>query len=521
MSPLRAAIRITLIYVGLGLVWILFSDQALMLLVDDTEAMLRLQTYKGWTYVLVTGVLFGLLAWRSLHKQRQMHERDALTGLLNWYMFRSVVDEQLQSAKNQREELAITILNIDGFRQLNSQIGQRNGDLILQHLAEKLRAESPTHASIGRVAADEFCISLRGQQAVQDLTHIVERVQRDMQSGCNKIFQSSRLNLSLSCSAGIAGFPQDASHTKELITSANLALAEAKDLGHGHLCSYRQAYSDSVRHRAQLIRDLEQVIYQAEQHCDVQHDLYMAYQPQFNDPTKPMSSVEALLRWSHPLHGNIPPDQFIELAEQHGLISRLTDFVCRRVIHELGTSGILKQLDYVSINISAHDINSPTAEHDFKRRFELNEQTQQWVTQGKVQLEITETALMQNKERARSLLEQLRARGYRISIDDFGTGYSSLSVVSRLPVNELKIDRSFISEIEQESELLIVRTIIAMAHALNLEVVAEGVENETQISILNSLACNRLQGYYLGRPVPLAQLKALHGTGHSSSQSSP
>lgn len=521
MSPFRAAVRITLIYIGLGLVWILFSDQALMLMIDDTETIMRLQTYKGWAYVLITGILFGLLAWRSLHKQRQLHERDSLTGLLNWYMFRSVIDEHLQSAKEQHEELAIAILNIDGFRQLNSQVGQRNGDLILQHLAEKLRTESPTHASIGRVAADEFCISLRAQHAVQTLTEIVQRVQTDMQLGTSKIFQSSRLNLSLSCSAGIAGFPQDASHTKELITSANLALAEAKDLGHGHLCSYRQAYSDTVRHRAQLIRDLEQAIIQAEQHCDTQNDLYMAYQPQFNDATEPASSVEALLRWSHPLHGNIPPDQFIELAEQHGLIARLTDFVCRRVMHELGGSGLLEQLDYVSINVSAHDINSPTAEYDFKRRFESNELGQQWVSQGKVQLEITETALMQNKEHAKVLLTQLRSRGYRISIDDFGTGYSSLSVVSRLPVNELKIDRSFISEIEQESELLIVRTIIAMAHALNLEVVAEGVENEAQISILNSLACNRLQGYYLGRPVPLAQLKALHGTGHPSSQSSP
>lgn len=514
MTPLRAALRITAIYVMVGLVWILFSDRALELVVEDPATMMRLQTLKGWLYVIVTGVLFGSLAWITLSKQQRLHEYDSLTGLLNWYMFRDAVDSQLQAAKDNVEQLSLAVLNLDEFRRLNSQIGQRAGDALLQNVAEKLRTTSPTHATIGRVAADEFCIALRGQDAQREILQVVQRIQNQLQQSMRQL-QTVDASCTVTCSVGIAVFPEDASHAKELITAANLALAEAKETGHGRVCIYSQSYSDRINRRSKMIHDLERAL-QTES-----NELYLVYQPQFTDPQGPMSSVEVLLRWSHPLHGNVPPDTFIELAEEHGLIGKLTDFVCAQALTELSASHLLDTLEYMSVNVSAHDINSPSAREDFARRFEHDADAVALVKAGKIQLEITETSVMQDKLLTIQLLQALKQGGYRISVDDFGTGYSSLSVISRLPVDELKIDRSFISSLRNDgNDLLIVRTIVAMAHALNLQVVAEGVENETQLRVLQELRCDRLQGYYLGRPVPLEQLKVLHGTGHSGYQSS-
>lgn len=526
MTPTRAAIQITAIYLCIGLAWIFFSDHALGWFVKDPSTMLRLQTLKGLAYVMFTGLLFGLLAWRTLLKQQQLHERDALTGLLNWYMFRDGIDEHVQAAKRENEQLALAVVNIDGFRQFNSQVGQRNGDLLLQYMAEKLRAECPIHAALGRVSADEFCIALRGHNAFEELESVMVRVQADIRQSASHLLQTNKPHLAVTCSVGIAAFPLDASHSKELIAAANLALAEAKDLGFGHCCSYRQSYSDSVRHRAQLIRDLDQAITQASSSSEAgtESELFVVYQPQLSASSTVPVSAEALLRWSHPLHGSIPPDEFIQLAEQHGLITRLTNFVCKQVINECVRTNLFNELEYVSINISAHDINSKCARQEFAQRFEQDPNTMELLKAGRFQLEITETALMQNKRYARTLLKQLRQQGYRLAIDDFGTGYSSLSVISQLPVNELKIDRSFIGELSEtnteSNDALIVRTIIAMAHALNLQVVAEGVETEYHASLLSALECDRLQGYYLGRPVPILQFKALYGSGHSSTQSS-
>lgn len=528
MTPLRAAIKITAIYVMVGLVWILFSDRALELMVEDPETMMRLQTLKGWLYVIVTGVLFGSLAWVTLSKQQRLHEYDSLTGLLNWYMFRDAVDSQLQAAKHNSEQLSLAVLNLDDFRRLNSQIGQRAGDVVLQNVAEKLRSASPTHATIGRVAADEFCIALRGKDAQREILLVVQRIQNQLKQSIRQL-QSINAAHTITCSVGIAVYPEDAGHAKELITASNLALAEAKETGHGRLCIYSQSYSDRVNRRSKMLHDLERALQATTNQADkpvsqqeyAGNELYLVYQPQFIDPKGPMNSVEVLLRWSHPLHGNVRPDIFIELAEEHGLIAQLTDFVCARAVQELSESGLLDTLEYISVNVSAHDINSPSAREDFARRFEQDAQGEALVKAGKIQLEITETSVMQDKKLAIQLLQALKQRGYRISVDDFGTGYSSLSVISRLPVDELKIDRSFVSSLRSEgNDLLIVRTIIAMAHALNLQVVAEGVENETQLKVLQELRCDRLQGYYLGRPVPLEQLKVLHGTGHPGDQSS-
>lgn len=510
MSPIKAAARMTAIYLIVGFIWILFSDRALDMMVQDQAAHLHIQTYKGWAYVVVTGILFGALAWGWLRRQQQLHERDVLTGLLNWCMFREVLNDHLESARSTHKPLAMVVLNIDGFRQLNSQLGQRQGDLLLQSIAEKLRTHFPLHASISRVSADEFCVAVRDVCSSPEWLSELAQLQVAISDTASRLIPSARPTDLVSCSMGVAYFPQDANQSKALITAANLALAEAKEQGRGLLREYSQAYGDTLQQRTQLIADLRQAI--------EEKTLSMAYQPQFEGKTNKLISVEALVRWSHPLHGPVAPDVFVHLAEQHGFVGQLTDFVCERVIQDLSAANMFAVIDHVSINVSAHDINAASAFENFVNRFQQHPQGLALVEQGKVQLEITETAVMQHIDRTLYLLKRLKQKGFGIAVDDFGTGYSSLGVLSRLPVDELKIDRLFVHDIaEKESDLLIVRTIIAMAHALNLRVVAEGIENQQQIDLLNGLNCDRLQGYYLGRPIPPTQLKALHDTGHPGS----
>ncbi|RUO30840.1 hypothetical protein CWE12_06275 [Aliidiomarina sedimenti] len=514
MAPAKAAMRMTAIYILIGLVWILFSDRAAEFLVVDPASLMRVQTYKGWAYVLVTGLLFGLLAWVWLRRQQQLHERDALTGLLNLYMFRDVLSEQLDAARSAHQPLALVVVNIDDFRQLNSQLGQRQGDHLLQGFAEKLRTHFPLHASISRIAADEFCVALRGVSPHDSLLTQLETLQTEIKDTLLGTSLRQQSPAAATCSIGIAYFPQDASHSKELMSAANLALTEAKEQGRGQRCVYRESYGESINKRAQLTADLRQAQQRGE--------LSMVYQPQFAAGGQRLVSVEALLRWSHPLHGQVPPDVFIPLAEQQGIIRALTDFACQRVLDDLTPLKLFSTLDHVSVNVSAHDINDSNALASFISRFSHNAQGAELIAAGKIQLEITETAVMQNIDHSLQLLQQLKDKGFRIAIDDFGTGYSSLGILSRLPVDELKIDRLFVRDIERnQNDLLIVRTIVAMAHALDLRVVAEGTETKNQVDLLTELNCDRLQGYYLGRPVPAAQLEALHGTRHPDSQSDP
>lgn len=510
MAPTRVALKITFIYILIGAVWILFSDRALELFIDHHPSLHRFQTYKGWAYVAVTGGLFGVLAWFTLRRQQRLYECDELTGLLNWPIFRDTLNTKIEEAKNTDQHLALIMFNLDGFRQFNNQLGQRNGDTVLRAFADELRIRAPQSCSISRVAGDEFCIAVPTSFTTEELTTKVQLFLQTIPSILAEAISTREPHAPPTCSAGMAIYPYDAQHGKELITSASTALAEAKETGRANLCLFSKQYSDSIKERTQLIRDLRQAL--------AKNELTLIYQPQFSQPLGPISSVEALVRWNHPLHGAIPPQVFVCIAEQNGMIASLTDFICKRAIEELTEAGLLDHFEHVSINVSALDINCPNADGEFARRFEQSEQRKSLVQNHKVQLEITETVLMHNFEHVFPLLSQLKSRGYRISIDDFGTGYSSLSVISKLPVDELKIDRSFVQNLQGDnSDLTIVRTIIAMAHALNLNVVAEGIETFEQLQILQTLKCDRFQGYFIAKPIPIEQLKELYDARHASS----
>lgn len=492
-SATFTALRLALIYVFFGVLWILFSDQALERLVDSAEMLSRLQTVKGWFFVLMTGALFFWLARSAIQREKALSERDALTQLLNRHMFRRELENELRLAVQGGEHLALLHINLDGFRQINNSAGHSVGDDLLRRTADTLRELFDTRATIGRIAGDEFSVSLRDIDWDNELVSIIVELVAAIQA----IRLPDHPAVGLSASVGVSHFPLDGLHGKSLIAAAALALDEAKQSGVGQFRLYNQNYGDDVHSRLQLMLDFKTAL--------ANEELSVVYQPQFDAVTRNLCGVEVLVRWVKEDGHSVGPNVFIPLAEQQGLIGEVTRFVCRRAAQELTQARLLgNSIPRMSLNLSASDVADEHSIQNIAELFDGYDVVPEWV-----QLEITETAVMNNLENSLECLNGLRKLGFQISVDDFGTGYSSLSMLRSLPVQELKIDQTFIKDIPgNSSDNMIVRTILAMASALGMRVVAEGVETEQQAQFLLAHACNELQGYLLARPMPLQELAA-------------
>jgi len=477
-----------------GILWIIFSDRAVESIVDDLNALSKIQTYKGWFYVLVTGVMFFFLSLGSLKYQRNLTERDSLTGLLNRHMFRRELERALSVATLQKSTVTLLLINLDNFRQINNTSGQQVGDLLLQQVAETLKAEFKIGSLIGRLAGDEFGVAITNENQCEAF-NTVESIQQQLM----QLRAPGSPGLLVSARVGIATFPDDADALKSLLAASTLALEEAKQLGLGEIRVYNRSYGEEAQTRLEMLADLREAI--------AKQELSLVYQPQFDTQSKRITGVEVLVRWLRPEKSNIRPDIFIPLAEQAGLIQPITDFVCRKSIQELTQCGLLgrdKAIPRLSINISARDLASRQGAELFFERFASLEEN--WSV---IQLEITETAVMENLEIALPILEKLRAKGIQLSIDDFGTGYSSLGVLRKLPVQELKIDSSFTREMtESADDLQLVKAILAMTQSLKLRTVAEGVETTEQALLLRENGCTELQGFLMSPPLTIDQLQA-------------
>ncbi|WP_113907748.1 putative bifunctional diguanylate cyclase/phosphodiesterase [Aliidiomarina celeris] len=490
VSPFRHALRISLIYVVFGALWIVFSDRALEAMVADVLQLSTLQTVKGWVYVLITGLLFFLLSYATLSAQKRQNERDALTKLLNRNMFREECEVAIQQARQDHSALTLALINLDGFRQINHSAGQHVGDQVLQKVADILRQHFELQAQLGRIAGDEFALLMKSDLGNEDIIPKLERLQLQIAN----IQLENYPGLSLTARIGLSCFPEDGESVKSLLSSGALALEQAKLAGQGELRIYNRSYGEEAQWRSELLSDLKQAIQE--------RSLSLMYQPQFDVNWKKLTGVEVLVRWKR--GGTyVRPDVFIPLAEQSGLIHLITDFVCKQSLLELQQAQLLgSTIPRVSINVSALDLEADNCIDRFINRFA--DFPGDWCS---IQLEITETAVMRNLDRVIQSLQELRAKGLQISVDDFGTGYSSLSVLRRLPVQEIKIDRSFIRDIKTDpSDRMIVRTILAMAHALNLRVIAEGVEDTEQVLFLKQEKCNQIQGYLMSPPLAIQDL---------------
>ena len=409
-------------------------------------------------------------------------QHDTLTGLYNRHTFRQLISETLV---NEQHHLLIAI-NIRGFSNLNDILGIQVGDQCLQALAQRLidlnKAEGWQHA---RLDGDVFLSLI----PLPEKAHI-DRYVHEFIASLVKPLNVDSLVLNLKFWTGIAIYPQDGDDAKAIFRRSMIALDYAQK--ENKPIRYYHIGEEEARHKHfSIIEALRRALTLDD------GQLYMNYQPKLNLKTGKIDKVEALIRWKHPEMGFISPEVFISYAEQTGIIFDLTTWVINTVLkqlHDWQKKGIF--ID-AAINISAQDISHPDFHMNLKKATTQHQISPEYIT-----LEVTERDLMQDEEHAIALLIELKDKGYTISVDDYGIGQSSLAKLKQLPVDELKIDKSFIMELaSSESDQIIVGSTITLGHRLGLSVVAEGLENNESLDILNAMGCDHIQGYFLSRPM--------------------
>ena len=438
---------------------------------------------------------------------QQVAHYDALTNLVNRRGFNQLFAEKLSEKTKEGGMLAVVFLDIDHFKRINDSLGHDAGDELLKVLAGHIKSSVRSHEDVvARFGGDEFCI-LIGLHDREEARQMAQRIMMKMKEP----IELAGRRMVMTTSIGISLFPEDGSTCEELLKNADLALYQSKGNGRNGL----NFFSANLKTRATLELQLEEELRHA---LRENTGLMLYYQPIFDLKTGLVSKLEALVRWQHPVHGLLSPERFITIAEANGLIAELDNWVLRKACEDL--SELSRQgCEALRIAVNCSPLNLA--------REELADEIEQalrvaGVAPQRLELEVTENALMGNIANTLVLLRQIRALGVSLSIDDFGTGYSSLAYLKRLPLNTLKIDRSFIQEIpESTQDMEIVQAIIIMAHTLHLQVVTEGVETLEQYEFLERYGCDFVQGYLLSRPVPLAELRPVLNEINQRQYSSP
>ncbi len=432
---------------------------------------------------------FGMLTDITERKQAEDELRyqalhDALTGLANRTLLRDHLEQALPRAELAGSGLALLLLDMDRFNEVNDTFGHSHGDLVLQEVARRLSATSCASDLVARLGGDEFAVVRAGDDAAGALAaaEALSHVFADS-------FEVDGYVLHLTASIGIALYPEHGADAATLLRCADVAMYAAKQDGRT-AAVYAPERDPHSAERIMLIAELRQAI--------AQGGLVLHYQPKVAVATDEICGAEALVRWPHPERGLIPPDQFIGLAEQTGQIDALTRWVLGEAIRQAHVWRTQGRPISIAVNLSTANLLAPqlyTVVADLLATYDM--------PPSLLRLEVTESTLMADMNRALDVLTNLAALGVGISIDDYGTGYSSLAYLKRLPVDEIKIDRSFVQHMaEDESDASIVASTVGLAHSLGRRVVAEGVESEHALGLLREMRCDVVQGYYLSRPLP-------------------
>lgn len=411
---------------------------------------------------------------------------DALTGLPNRTLLKDRLSKALASARRQKDKVALLFLDLDRFKNINDSLGHSVGDLLLQDVAERLKRSAREQDTVARLAGDEFLIVLTGVKDIPDAAVAAERFMDAMTAD----FVVQGHPLTIGCSLGISIFPEHGADGETLIKNADAAMYSAKDHGRDNFLFFTEDMNAQVVERLNLESSLRLALEKRE--------LFLVYQPQMDIGTGRITGLEALLRWQHPELGLVPPDKFIRIAENCGLIVPIGEWVLRtacRQAREWQDEGL--PAVSIAVNISAVQFRQEDFCKLIKRVLHETGLAPQYLD-----LELTESLLLANGDVTFSVLQELKAMGLTLAIDDFGTGYSSFSYLRQFQVSKLKIDRSFIRDVAANpDDAAITNAIISMARSLNLKVIAEGVENEGQMSFLRAHQCDEIQGYYFSKPL--------------------
>jgi diguanylate cyclase (GGDEF)-like protein/PAS domain S-box-containing protein len=429
-----------------------------------------------------------LLAVRDLRERKSAEARirflahhDPLTELPNRALFATRLDQEIARAGRAGTRLAVLCLDLDRFKEINDVFGHQAGDEMLRVMAEALRELTREGDVVARLGGDEFVVVMTDDPQPADASALAERLIQLADRPVELAGQAVTLGVSI----GIALYPEDGAAAGELLRNADTALYRAKNEGRGTFRFFEPAMDEALRERRALQHELRQALGRGE--------LRLVYQPQADVRSGEIIGFEALLRWTHARLGNVPPDRFIPLAEECGAMLPIGEWVIREACREAA-----RWPRPLSVAINLSPVQFQTGDLVATVRAALLETG---LDPRLLELEVTETVLIRDRERARAILQGLKALGVRLAMDDFGTGYSSLSYLQSFPFDKIKIDRSFISNIERNRHsMTIVKAVVGLGHGLNLEVVAEGVETAQQLELLRGERCDAVQGFLLGRP---------------------
>ncbi|MBL1141206.1 MAG: EAL domain-containing protein [Proteobacteria bacterium] len=462
--------------------------------------------------VLLTSIPVGeknilYTVWRDITERKRdegtiRHQAyyDSLTNLPNRALLRDRLHQEIIHAKRQKKHGAVMFLDLDQFKKINDSLGHSIGDSLLIEVSNRINGLLREGDTAARFGGDEFVILLSGLAANDTSFTYAEKVAEKIKSAINVPFNIDHYELKISVSIGISVYKGKDESVDDVLRHADTAMYRAKSDGRNMIRFFLPSMQAEVIKRLNMEKDLRDAFENRE--------LYLCYQPQYTAENK-LYGVEALLRWKHPTQGHISPLDFIPVAEEIGLIIPISEWVLNQAMADISSIDYLSRNQtpmHLSINLSPYQFRQDDFILNIKKAIVNNDFPTKLLT-----LEITENVIIDNIEDTVQKCKQLSELDIKISLDDFGTGYSSLSYLKQLPINELKIDKSFVQDIEKDiNDATLVQTIISMAHHFNLKIVAEGVETIDQQNFLLKHNCDAFQGYYFSKPVTIEEVKSLH-----------
>lgn len=416
---------------------------------------------------------------------------DALTNLPNRVLFLDRLRQSLIYSKRNKVNTFVLFLDLDRFKEVNDTYGHDIGDELLKKVAQRLKNSLRNEDTVARLGGDEFTIIVR-DVTYNNMLEIAKKIIDNMKIP----FFIGNLKLYSTFSIGISSYPNDGENAEDLLKYADTAMYTAKETGKNNFRFYNEEMSELTKERITLERDIKSAL--------DRHEFEVYFQPKINATTDKVIGLEALIRWNHPSKGLVFPDSFIPFAEETGLVKYIDKFMRKETL-KITKKWLDLGIDFgkVSFNASVVDLHDFTYVESLK-----NEIDEIGYDASLLELEILESQSMKEEDKVVSILKEIKTLGVKITVDDFGTGYSSLSYIKNLPIDKLKIDRSFVKDLPlNKDSIAIVRTIITLAKNLNLEVVAEGVETETQVKFLLNEGCEEMQGYYYSKPISAKELE--------------